>query len=79
MAKIQNTTDKILLNFFDRQLKDRTESDIKHMSKYLSQNYAYFMNLKTTKDFNPQKFEKIIKYAKLEIIPANIKRFSYFI
>ena len=77
MAKTQNTTDKILLNFFDRQLKDRTESDIKHMSKYLSQNYAYFMNLKTTKDFNPQKFEQIIKYAKLEIIPANTVIFNY--
>ena len=64
MSKIQMTSDKILEKFFNKQQKDRMESDIRHMSKYLSQNYDYFKNLKTTKDFNPQKIEKIIKYAK---------------
>ena len=77
MSKIQMISDKILEKFFNKQQKDRMESDIRHMSKYLSQNYDYFKNLKTTKDFNPQKIEKIIKYAKLELIQANKIIFNY--
>ena len=77
MSKIQMTSDKILEKFFNKLQKDRMESDIRHMSKYLSQNYDYFKNLKTTKDFNPQKIEKIIKYAKLELIQPNKIIFNY--
>lgn len=78
MSIIQiNIDDKIIQNFFNKQLKDRNDTEIKHISKYLSHNYAYFMNLKSTKDFNPQKIEKIIKYGKLELIPANTIIFKY--
>ena len=77
MSKVYKTSDKILENFFNKQQKDRMESDIKRISKYLSQNYAYFINSKSTKDFNPQKIEKIIKYAKLELIKANKIIFNY--
>jgi CRP-like cAMP-binding protein len=69
--------DSTLFLFFNKQLKFRTDSDIKKISKYLSQNYTYFINLQNTKDFNPQKIEKIIKYAKLEIIAEKTTIFNY--
>ena len=69
--------DKTLFLFFNKPLKLRIDSDIKKVSKFLSQNYTYFINLKSTKDFNPQKIEKIIKYAKLENIPEKTTIFNY--
>ena len=69
--------DTTLYLFFNKPLKFRTDSDIKKISKYLSQNYTYFINLKSTKDFNLQKIEKIIKYAKLETIPEKTTIFNY--
>ena len=70
-------SDPILQSFFKKQLKDRTEADVNYLSKYLSHKYAYFVNLKSTKDFNPHKIAKIIKYAKLESIPGNKIIFNY--
>ena len=69
--------DSTLFLFFNKPLKSRIDSDIKKISKFLSQNYTYFINLKSTKDFNPQKIEKIIKYAKLENIPEKTTIFNY--
>ena len=77
MIKDHQISDQFLQNFFNKHLKDRTESDVRKMSKYLSHNYAYFVNLRSTKDFNPQKIEKIIKYAKLELMPDKTTIFNY--
>ena len=79
MEQKQNSIkiDTTLYLFFNKPSKFRTDSDIKKLSKYLSQNYTYFINLKSTKDFNPHKIEKIIKYAKLETIPEKTTIFNY--
>ena len=71
------TPDQILKGFFKKELKDRRESDVNYLSKYLSHKYTYFVNLKSTKDFNPHKISKIIKYAKLETIAGNKTIFNY--
>ena len=72
-----DNSDKTLISFFNKLSKNRKESDIRKISKYLSKNYTYFINLKSAKDSNPQKIEKIIKYAKLEEFPPNSLIFNY--
>ena len=72
-----NSDDELFVNFFNKQSKNRKDSDIRAISKYLCQKYTYFINIKSSKDYNRQKIEKIIKYAKLEEIPAKTVVFNY--
>ena len=62
---------KYMINFFTKSIKDRKDSELKKVSNFLLSNYTYFIKLKTTKDFDLQKIEKMLKYAKLEQIPEN--------
>ena len=68
---------KYMINFFTKSIKDRKDSELKKVSNFLLSNYTYFIKLKTTKDFDLQKIEKMLKYAKLEQIPENTTIFNY--
>ena len=68
---------KYMINFFTKSIKDRKDCELKKVSNFLLSNYTYFIKLKTTKDFDLQKIEKMLKYAKLEEIPENTTIFNY--
>jgi len=55
-----------ILNYLKKAPKTRTKEEIKTASKYLSEQYQYFIKLKETHE-SEKKIEKIVKFAKLEI------------
>ena len=57
---------EFILNFLKKSTNTRTKEEIKTASKYLSENYQYFIKLKEANE-SEKKIEKIVKYAKLEI------------
>ena len=56
-----------IYNFLKKSPYMRSHEEIKKASKFLSDNYQYFIDLKSNKEFGYQKIEKIIKFSKLEI------------
>lgn len=55
-----------ILNFLKKPTKTRTKEEIKTASKYLSEQYQYFIKLKEANE-SEKKIEKIVKFAKLEV------------
>ena len=66
MEKIKPQEKEFLLSILAKNPEDRTEDEIKKAAKFLSENYQYFIKLKSNKDFGFQKIEKITKFVKLE-------------
>lgn len=61
---------EFILNYLKKAPNTRNKEEIKTASKYLSEQYQYFIKLKEANE-SDKKIEKIVKFAKLEVFLAD--------